>query len=256
MAIIGRQHPAEILINHPDVSAKHADIRHISGDLYQLTDLGSSNGTFVNGRRVQVATVRLTDDVRLGRVPINLSQFRNLIHGQAHDAAPQPAVAPISPAARSAQPAVVKVVLATAGVLILMLVGLGVLYATRETVTKNCEVCGREIYYKRVFFYNVAEARREAAELRWCSRCANEPVTVQHIERCEYCGKVISIRTETRPRREQPRGSDRRAGFCSEQCRYLHASREVYREGKRVVEDSTGVGSMERLRDLAGELLK
>lgn len=79
MTIIGREAPAEIVIPVPQVSARHAEIVHVGDDVYLLTDLGSSNGTFVNGQRVQQARVRLGDDVRLGSFRVNLALFRNLV---------------------------------------------------------------------------------------------------------------------------------------------------------------------------------
>jgi pSer/pThr/pTyr-binding forkhead associated (FHA) protein len=48
--IVGRQ-DADLLIDDPQVSRRHAVVRAIDGEL-QVEDLGSANGTFVNGARV------------------------------------------------------------------------------------------------------------------------------------------------------------------------------------------------------------
>lgn len=56
---LGRWEGCEVVLPDPEVSRKHAQIRH-EGGRYVLVDLGSKNGTQVNGRRVERAYV-LTD---------------------------------------------------------------------------------------------------------------------------------------------------------------------------------------------------
>jgi len=48
---IGREAGNDIIINDPQVSRHHARLT-LQGSAYILEDLGSTNGTFVNGRRV------------------------------------------------------------------------------------------------------------------------------------------------------------------------------------------------------------
>ncbi len=48
---IGRDFNADIVINIPEVSRRHAQFR-MEGGVYFLEDLGSTNGTFVNGQRL------------------------------------------------------------------------------------------------------------------------------------------------------------------------------------------------------------
>jgi protease PrsW len=64
---VGRTLNNGFVIEHPSVSKRHARLTAGDGG-YALADLGSSNGTFVNGRRVTDA-VRLADgcEVRFGR---------------------------------------------------------------------------------------------------------------------------------------------------------------------------------------------
>ena len=49
--VIGREPGCALQLNHPNVSRRHAQIAVRDGR-HELRDLGSSNGTFVNGRRV------------------------------------------------------------------------------------------------------------------------------------------------------------------------------------------------------------
>src|ERR1700688_675210 len=54
-ATIGRAAECDIQVNSPQVSGRHAMILS-TNDAYYLTDLGSSNGTQINGQRVKGST--------------------------------------------------------------------------------------------------------------------------------------------------------------------------------------------------------
>jgi len=63
---IGRDLNAEIVINIPEVSRRHARLRLEAG-VYMLEDLGSTNGTFVNGQRLtSPQRLRNGDTIMLG----------------------------------------------------------------------------------------------------------------------------------------------------------------------------------------------
>ena len=79
MTIIGREPPADVVFPVAQVSARHAEIIHVVDDVYLLSDLGSTNGTFVNGQRVQQAQVRLSDDIRFGSFRANLLPYQGII---------------------------------------------------------------------------------------------------------------------------------------------------------------------------------
>ncbi|HEX75185.1 MAG TPA: FHA domain-containing protein [Dehalococcoidia bacterium] len=69
---IGRSQDNDVVLSHPAVSRKHARIvRHDPERTYVIEDLGSSNGTFVNGERV-VRLKRLNpgDIIRVGPVKL------------------------------------------------------------------------------------------------------------------------------------------------------------------------------------------
>lgn len=65
--IIGRSNQCDIpILNDPTVSGTHAKIAEENGH-FTLTDLGSTNGTWVNGYRVrQPMLLEVNDEIRLG----------------------------------------------------------------------------------------------------------------------------------------------------------------------------------------------
>jgi hypothetical protein len=70
---IGRDPASGLRLNHETVSRVHAELSH-QGGLWALRDLGSTNGTTVNGRRVIGAVaVRAGDQVSFGRVVYRLA---------------------------------------------------------------------------------------------------------------------------------------------------------------------------------------
>ena len=70
--VLGRHAECEVHLDHGTVSRKHASIRRVEG-VWMLTDLGSTNGTWVNGRHVTRRTpVRRGDLVQLGETQIRL----------------------------------------------------------------------------------------------------------------------------------------------------------------------------------------
>ncbi|MBF6235711.1 FHA domain-containing protein [Nocardia otitidiscaviarum] len=78
---IGRTPDNQIVVNDPLASRKHA--RLIAGNQGGLTieDLGSANGTFVNGRRQQQAELRERDIVTIGNVDFVVKEG-TLVHRQ------------------------------------------------------------------------------------------------------------------------------------------------------------------------------
>jgi pSer/pThr/pTyr-binding forkhead associated (FHA) protein len=75
--IIGRQAGVHLLIDEPSVSRRHAVISYINRQ-YRVQDLGSTNGTFVNNERVELAQpciVQPNDILRFG----NIAAFKFLL---------------------------------------------------------------------------------------------------------------------------------------------------------------------------------
>ena len=69
--LIGRDPHCDVVLADPTVSARHAQIAPAPSG-YRLADLGSTNGTFVNGRRVQQAILRPGDRIRIGATELQL----------------------------------------------------------------------------------------------------------------------------------------------------------------------------------------
>jgi predicted component of type VI protein secretion system len=70
---IGRSPDADIILLDEKVSRVHCGIRLWDGDFY-IKDLKSKNGTFVNGRRVEVAKLAPSDVIKVGGYTFNFDQ--------------------------------------------------------------------------------------------------------------------------------------------------------------------------------------
>lgn len=64
--IIGREEDCDLRIPVAEVSREHCRVEPADGGGLDLMDLGSSNGTFVNGERVEQASLSPGDVVRIG----------------------------------------------------------------------------------------------------------------------------------------------------------------------------------------------
>ncbi len=64
--VVGRTSDSAIQLHDTEVSRAHARLQR-DGDTYQLRDLESSNGTYVNGKRIQESDLISGDQVQLGR---------------------------------------------------------------------------------------------------------------------------------------------------------------------------------------------
>ncbi len=63
--VVGRSAEADVQINDGSVSSQHARIEQ-KGHSFEITDLHSTNGTFVGGKRVSRSALRTNDRVTLG----------------------------------------------------------------------------------------------------------------------------------------------------------------------------------------------
>ncbi len=74
--VIGRGTDADLRINDPGVSRRHAEIRIYPGDTtgpqVSVVDLGSTNGMLVNGHKVQQATLDDGAQVKIGNTSMRI----------------------------------------------------------------------------------------------------------------------------------------------------------------------------------------
>jgi pSer/pThr/pTyr-binding forkhead associated (FHA) protein len=69
--IIGRDSDCAIRLNDSAASRTHAVIRK-QGQSYAISDLGSNNGTFVDGRKLSGMTIKHGDNIELGRTRLSV----------------------------------------------------------------------------------------------------------------------------------------------------------------------------------------
>ena len=70
-SVLGRDKTTEFVIAHATVSRRHALIRYHNGK-YILKDLGSSNGTFFRGSRIDEIVIDHGDKFQLGSCLVQL----------------------------------------------------------------------------------------------------------------------------------------------------------------------------------------
>ena len=69
---IGREAGNTVQLDDHEISRRHAEIHRV-GDAFVVGDLGSSNGTYVNERRVERAELSNGDRIRLGRTVLGFA---------------------------------------------------------------------------------------------------------------------------------------------------------------------------------------
>ncbi len=86
--VLGRRQDCHLRIPTRDVSRQHCELLKKPGGLH-AKDLGSSNGTFVNGKRIAEAQLKPGDRLRVGPVT-----FAIQIDGQPKDIKPEEGATP------------------------------------------------------------------------------------------------------------------------------------------------------------------
>jgi hypothetical protein len=71
--VLGRSHDCDIQVSDANVSRRHAELRQ-EGASYWIVDLGSTNGTEVNGKRVKRAKLSDGDTITLGSTRITFAR--------------------------------------------------------------------------------------------------------------------------------------------------------------------------------------
>src|SRR3954470_15228661 len=65
---LGRNSRNEIVIENTFISSFHAELLRQEDGNYELIDLNSANGTYVNGKRAERAVLKPEDRVRFGQL--------------------------------------------------------------------------------------------------------------------------------------------------------------------------------------------
>jgi hypothetical protein len=71
--VVGRSRDCDVTLNDPNVSRRHAELRQ-EGAAYWIVDLDSTNGTEVNGRRVQRAKLSDGDVLTIGSTEVTFER--------------------------------------------------------------------------------------------------------------------------------------------------------------------------------------
>ena len=71
---VGRAAGADFIVVAPLVSRVHCRLTALSDGGLEVQDLDSTNGTFVNGRRIQTARLKPGDRLGVGRVELVTSR--------------------------------------------------------------------------------------------------------------------------------------------------------------------------------------
>lgn len=73
MTVLGRDDTADVILDDPGISRRHAEVRVTNDGPHQvahLRDLGSTNGTYVNGEQVDAAPLADGDRITVGRTSV------------------------------------------------------------------------------------------------------------------------------------------------------------------------------------------
>ncbi len=70
---IGRDPSCELMLDNLGVSRRHAQLREV-GDRYLVEDLNSTNGVFVDTRRVTTAQVSPGDEIKIGKFILTIER--------------------------------------------------------------------------------------------------------------------------------------------------------------------------------------
>ena len=76
---IGRAEPADLVIDDPAVSTTHAELA-VEGQTVEVRDLGSTNGTKLNGLAVTRAVAKPEDTITIGQHTLKVEVIDDTVH--------------------------------------------------------------------------------------------------------------------------------------------------------------------------------
>ena len=91
VTVIGRRHDCDLRIPLMPVSRRHCQL-NLNNETVSIRDLGSRNGTYLNGKRIDEATVCPGDYIKIGPLTFALQ-----INGQPKEIAPPEQAVPKQP---------------------------------------------------------------------------------------------------------------------------------------------------------------
>jgi len=71
--VVGRGRSADVVLAEPTISRAHAAVGFDPEDGFFVQDLGSTNGTLVNGARADRQRLKSGDDIQMGKLQIEVS---------------------------------------------------------------------------------------------------------------------------------------------------------------------------------------
>lgn len=73
LIVVGRDMTCDVCVDNPGVSRQHCRIERSDGGEYRVVDCGSSNGTYLNDKPIQVSTLRDGDALQISKYTIAIS---------------------------------------------------------------------------------------------------------------------------------------------------------------------------------------
>ena len=74
VVVLGRQRGCDLIVRDERASRRHVELKRIGDGIYRLCDLGSANGTYVDGTRATDVELKGGEEIRIGNVRIDVTR--------------------------------------------------------------------------------------------------------------------------------------------------------------------------------------
>ena len=71
--IMGRSSASDVVVDDINASRSHAELRLEQSGAWSITDLGSTNGTYVNGQRITTRSLNEGDRISVGMTDLGFT---------------------------------------------------------------------------------------------------------------------------------------------------------------------------------------